>query len=163
VPAPTLEQAAERRPGATLVLVGPDTEGYAEQVRGWVRDAGLESRVVFTGMLIGEEKQQAFHAADLFVFPSHAENFGVVILEAMAVGVPVILSRGIDIWRDIEATGAAAIVDSKVRDVAATVLDLLEDAPRRHTLGEAGKKAAWRYDWSVIGDELEAAYLDMTR
>jgi glycosyltransferase involved in cell wall biosynthesis len=152
-----------RRPEATLVLVGPDNEGLGPTVRRWVQEAGLENRVIFTGMLKGDEKHQAFRAASVFIFPSYAENFGVVMLEAMAAGCPLIISRGIDVWQEIEATGAAFVVNSDVTEVADATCSILDDSARRALMGQAGKKGIYRFDWSRVGDELEGAYQAMIK
>jgi glycosyltransferase involved in cell wall biosynthesis len=150
-------------PDTVLVIAGPDPEGYGAQVRAWVEQAGLADHVIFTGMISGEEKRQAFAAADIFVFPSYAENFGVVVLEAMAVGLPVVLSKGIDIWREIDEAGAASIVESTPEQVAAASIDLLQDPTKRARMGNAASRAAWNYDWAGIGRKLDSAYRDITR
>ena len=81
-----------------LVLAGPDYDNYGARVRGWVSELLLQDRVIFTGMLHGAERIQAFRDADLFVLPSHHENFGIVVAEAMAAGTPVVISREVNIW-----------------------------------------------------------------
>jgi glycosyltransferase involved in cell wall biosynthesis len=149
---------AASRPNAVLVLAGPDNEGYGDKVRQWMAEANVTDRVIFTGMIAGEEKRQAFHAAELFVFPSYAENFGVVILEAMAAGCPLIISPGIDIWEEIQATGSAVVVSSNATEVANAACTLLDDSARRAAMGEAGRKGVRRFDWSQVGDELEGTY-----
>jgi glycosyltransferase involved in cell wall biosynthesis len=151
------------RPKAMLVLVGPDNEGLGPAVRRWVQEAGLESRVIFTGMLKGDEKRQAFRAASVFVFPSYAENFGVVMLEAMAAGCPLVISRGIDVWQEIQATGAALVVNSDAEEVADATCSILDDDARHARMGQAGREGIYRFDWSRVGGELAAAYEAMTK
>ena len=62
---------------------------------------GVSGRVVWTGMLTGALKWGAFHAAEAFVLPSHQENFGIAVAEALACGVPVLVSDKVNIWREI--------------------------------------------------------------
>jgi glycosyltransferase involved in cell wall biosynthesis len=152
---------AQARPNAILVLAGPDSQGYGVKVRQWIAEAGVDGRVIFTGMILDEEKRSAFRAADVFVFPSYAENFGVVILEAMAAGAPLVISPGIDIWEEIEATGSAVVVDSDPIKVADATITLLENPARRANMARAGREGVYRFDWSQVGVELEDAYRAM--
>src|SRR3954464_6568017 len=71
----------------------------------------IADTVEFTGMLQGDIKQGAFAAADAFILPSHQENFGMAVVEALAAGVPVLISNRINIWREIEADGAGFVED----------------------------------------------------
>ena len=67
--------------------------------------------VSFPGMLSGDLKWGALRQAEVFVLPSHQENFGIAVVEALACGTPVLISRPVNIWREIEASGAG-LVDS---------------------------------------------------
>jgi glycosyltransferase involved in cell wall biosynthesis len=96
-----------------LVLAGPDQIGWEKELRA---RAG-ELQVVFTGMLQGELKQAAFACADAFILPSHQENFGMSVVEALAAGLPVLISNRVNIWREIE-TDRAGCVDTD--DLAGT-------------------------------------------
>lgn len=101
-------------PNTVLVLAGPDPIGWEKDLR--VRAAGLP--VVFTGMLQGEDKEAAFASADAFVLPSHQENFGMAVVEAMASGLPALISNQVNIWREVEA-GAAGYIETD--DLAGTI------------------------------------------
>ena len=92
-------------PNAVLVLAGPDPIGWEKELR--ARSAGLP--VVFTGMLQGEDKQAAFACADAFVLPSHQENFGMAVVEAMASGLPALISNQVNIWREVEMDAAGYV------------------------------------------------------
>ncbi len=100
-----------------LVMAGPDQEGWAATLRAQAADAGLADRVVFTGMLEGSMKWAALRAADVFVLPSHQENFGLSVAEALACGVPVLMSNKVNIWREVQEDGAGFIEPD---DVAGT-------------------------------------------
>jgi len=90
----------------SLILAGPDQVGWESDLRRQVTRLNLTNRVVFTGMLEGSMKQGAFANAEAFVLPSHQENFGISVVEALAASVPVLISNRVNIWREIEADRA---------------------------------------------------------
>jgi glycosyltransferase involved in cell wall biosynthesis len=93
----------------SLVLAGPDQIGWEKDLRARVAQLGLGSRIVFAGMLEGNLKLGALAAADAFVLPSHQENFGMSVVEALAAALPVLISNRVNIWREIEADRAGYI------------------------------------------------------
>jgi len=93
----------------SLILAGPDQIGWERELRDQAARLNLTERVVFTGMLEGVMKQGAFAAADAFVLASHQENFGIAVVEALAAGVPVLISNRVNIWREVEADRAGFI------------------------------------------------------
>ena len=95
--------------GVSIVLAGPDQIGWAEQLRVRAANFNVAGQVVFTGMLEGEMKQGAFQSADAFILPSHQENFGMAVVEALAAGLPVLISNRVNIWREIHADHAGHV------------------------------------------------------
>jgi glycosyltransferase involved in cell wall biosynthesis len=92
-----------------LVMAGPDTsDGYRRSLERLVGTCPAGS-VTWTGLLTGDLKWGAFRAADAFVLSSHQENFGVAVAEALACGLPVLLSNKVNIWREIAEDQAALI------------------------------------------------------
>ena len=97
--------------GPRLVVAGPGLDTtYGQAVREQAASAPPDS-VVFPGMLSGASKWGAFYGAAAFVLPSHQENFGIAVVEALACGKPVLISNQINIWREIEAAGAGLVAD----------------------------------------------------
>lgn len=92
-----------------LVLAGPDQIGWQRKLKDRIARFDLSPRIVFTGMLEGEMKQGALAAADAFILPSHQENFGMSVVEALAAGLPVLVSNRINIWREIDADCAGYV------------------------------------------------------
>ncbi len=92
-----------------LVMAGPNDGPYAAQLLELARSLNLEARVTWTGMLSGDLKWSAFHAAEAFVLPSHQENFGVSVVESLACGRPVLISNKVNIWREVESDQAGLI------------------------------------------------------
>lgn len=97
---------ASKHDSLTLVLAGPDQTGWENELRARAERAGMGERVFFTGMLEGSAKWGALRAAEVFVLPSHQENFAVSVAEALAHGVPVLISDKINIWREVQADNA---------------------------------------------------------
>jgi glycosyltransferase involved in cell wall biosynthesis len=89
-----------------LVFAGPDQVGWEGTLRARAKELKPPRHVVFTGMLESKLKRGALEAADAFILPSHQENFGMAVAEALAVGLPVLISDRVNIWREIETDGA---------------------------------------------------------
>jgi len=92
-----------------LVIAGPNDHPYGNEMKELVSRLGLEKRVTWTGMLTGDVKWGAFYRADAFVLPSHQENFGIAVAEALACGIPVLISNKVNIWREIVADEAGMV------------------------------------------------------
>jgi glycosyltransferase involved in cell wall biosynthesis len=107
-----LEAYAKLQPdGIDLVMVGPDSVGWESELRAKASRLGIGKRVHWTGTLRGDAKWGAFYAAEAFVLPSHQENFGIAVADALACGTIPLISDKVNIARDVEADGAA-IVDT---------------------------------------------------
>lgn len=98
-----------------LVIAGPDQVGWQKELTHRAEQLGVASRITWTGMIAGSLKWGAFRAAEVFVLPSHQENFGVVVAEALAVGLPPLISNKVNIWREIEADGAGMVGEDTLR------------------------------------------------
>jgi len=152
---------AAERPNAVLALVGPDTVNYKQGLQGLIGELGLSEKVIFTGMLQGPEKLAALNEADLFVLPSHTENFGLAAAEALAMGCPVVVSHGVKIAPEIVAAKAGLAVAQDAGELSRAVIELLSDSTLRRTMGTAAKALARRFDWSAVVGRLEDAYTAM--
>jgi glycosyltransferase involved in cell wall biosynthesis len=100
---------AQQAPDLRLIMAGPDQIGWQKELETTAQKLGLGSRVVFTGMLDGELKRGALMAADAFILPSHQENFGMAVVEALSFGVPVLISNRINTAAEIEKDRAAYV------------------------------------------------------
>ena len=92
-----------------LVMAGPDQTGWMDELKKQANLLGIAARVSWTGMLQGELKWGAYYASEVFCLPSHQENFGIVVAEALACGKPVLISNKINIWREIELDSAGFV------------------------------------------------------
>jgi len=93
----------------SLMLAGPDQVGWQKDLEQQTERLGVKQRVIFAGMLQGEMKQAALAAADAFILPSHQENFGMAVVEALAAGLPALISNRINIWREVDQDGAGYV------------------------------------------------------
>jgi glycosyltransferase involved in cell wall biosynthesis len=98
-------------PAWRLVMAGPDQVGWQSELMAMAKKLKVSDRITWTGMIDGDARWGALRAAEVLVLPSHSENFAVVVPEALACGVPVLISNRVNIWREIEKDGAG-LVDS---------------------------------------------------
>ena len=97
-----------------LIVAGPDQVGLEPELRNQAARLNLSDRVIFPGMLAGAMKKGAFASAGAFVLPSHQENFGIAVVEALAASVPALISNRVNIWREIAADGAGYVESDNV-------------------------------------------------
>jgi glycosyltransferase involved in cell wall biosynthesis len=96
-------------PSLQLVIAGPDQGGFQLQLTKLAQRLGVAQSLTWTGWLNDELKAGAFHAAEAFVLPSHQENFGMVVAEALSCELPVLISNKVNIWREIAADEAGFV------------------------------------------------------
>jgi glycosyltransferase involved in cell wall biosynthesis len=136
---------------AVLAIAGPDSDGYQTIVEKMIADAGIADRVFFTGMLWRERRIAALADADLFVLPSYQENFGIVVVESLAAGTPVVVSDQVNLHPEISAAGVGGVVPLDVEQLAREMDRWLGDDEMRKNTGDKAKQFARdRYDWRMI-------------
>jgi glycosyltransferase involved in cell wall biosynthesis len=99
-------KAARHEPTLRLVMAGPGTPALLGELKALAQERGVADRILWPGMLQGDAKWAAFYGAEAFVLPSHQENFGIAVAEALGCGLPVLISDKINIWREIVADNA---------------------------------------------------------
>ena len=152
------ERLAGRFPDLLLVAVGDGPEAAAARAL----PEPIRRRIVLVGRVANEDLQGYEAAADVFVAPSvGGETFGVVLVEAMAAGVPVVASD-IPGYDEVIREGEGLLVPP--RDPAAladAVASILDDAPAARALGDGGLARARTYSWESVAGRLEAVYEDV--
>jgi glycosyltransferase involved in cell wall biosynthesis len=101
-------------PDVHLVMAGPDQSNWRPALQALAERLGVGSRVCWAGMLTGPLKWGALRTAEAFCLPSHQENFGIAVVEAMACNCPVLVSDKVNIWREIEADQAGWVAPDTV-------------------------------------------------
>jgi glycosyltransferase involved in cell wall biosynthesis len=108
-------------PSLHLLFVGPGQDDFVASLKDLAVQGGIEDRVTWAGMLGGDAKWGAYYASEVFMLPSHQENFGVVVAEALACGLPVLISDKVNIWREI-ADARAGFVEKDTQEGASSLL-----------------------------------------
>lgn len=141
---PAFAMVAERDPDAMLAIVGGDEGGYKKNIESLISDYRLQHKVIFAGMLRGAEKSAALHDGDFFVLPSYSENFGMAALEAMHAGLPLVVTEGVGVSKDIRDAGAGIVVRKDARELAEAMFVMLHDPHRGLEMGRCGKELVKR-------------------
>jgi glycosyltransferase involved in cell wall biosynthesis len=141
-----------------LVIAGPDEGGHLQEVRARAAELGIADRVIFTGLMQGEEKVRLLHTADLFVLPSFSEGLPMGVLEALACGVPVVATRESNVG-DLMSDGAGWECSAAVESIAEALGQALAATEsERAERGSTGRRTIEaRYGWPSVVKELERA------
>ena len=156
-----LREVQQSAPDVLLVLAGDGDSQYVRQLEQRVSALALDGHVLFAGRLDGELKWAAFAAAELFLLPSHQENFAITVAEAMQMGVPVIITDKVNTWPYVEEAGAGLVLaDGDVaRLLPGAIARLLGDeAGRLRMAGQGSRYARQRLTWDASAQRLLACY-----
>jgi glycosyltransferase involved in cell wall biosynthesis len=100
-----------RHPDWHLVMAGPDQVGWQATLTKLAQERHIAAAITWPGIITGEIKYGAIKAAEVFALPSHQENFGIAVAEALACGTPVLISRKVNIWREVEQDEAGIVAN----------------------------------------------------
>lgn len=147
-----------------LQIAGPDELDYTRSVKELVRSLGLESRVEFLGPIAEKNKNRLLADADLFVLPSLSENFGIVVAEALAAGLPVIASTGTP-WSSLDLHKCGWWVEPTPEALSRALFqatDITND--ERHRMGLRGRAYCQEaFSWEQIGKSTLQLYEWITK
>lgn len=147
-----------------LVLAGSGDQKYEERVKSMIKSAGLSTKTKITGFVEGDEKTNLFETSDIFVLPSHHENFGIAVVEAMAAGIPVVISDRVNIHNDIREANAGVVIPATVDDLTSALRQLMESPELRQKIGSNGLRLVEeRYSSIETVNELAQVYSDIKR
>lgn len=139
-----------------LVIAGDGPRDYVSSLK---QKASGSEKIIFTGWVEGEQKEALLHDAALFALPSHQENFGLSVMEAMAHGVPVLVSPHVNLAPEIEAADAGWVVElTQLRDGLAMAL---ECETERRLRGKAASGFARQHTWERTATELAQLYREL--
>lgn len=131
----------DEAPELHLIMAGPDADNWEPQLHKLAEDYGVTDKITWTGMLSAELKWGAYSASDAFILPSHSENFGVALVEALASGLPALITNKVNSWHTVKEYQAGFVSDDTLEGVVSLIRQWI-------ALSEAEKnkmrKKAWQ-------------------
>jgi glycosyltransferase involved in cell wall biosynthesis len=158
---PALERLLAEGLKFHFVLAGgnPQDPDYENRIRTQVQNSSLAPHSTIVGFVTGDSKTALLQAADLFVLPSYYENFGIAVAEAMAAGVPVVISDQVHIWEDVKQSEAGWVSACEVSALTDQLRAAIQSAPERQRYGaNAQTHALKHYSWKAIAQQTIQAY-----
>jgi glycosyltransferase involved in cell wall biosynthesis len=135
-------EIADQVPGAVLVIAGPCEENYQEILKRTAMEMNVIEKVQFTGYLNREQRLSALMDSDVFILSSYSENFGMSVIEAMASGLPIIVSEHVGVAEDVVAAKAGFVVPLDVLQIAHSMKELLNCETLRKSMGACARRFA---------------------
>jgi glycosyltransferase involved in cell wall biosynthesis len=146
-------------PNSLLVIAGDGESKYIDSLRAQAARLDISSNILWTGFLNPTDKSSAYAAASVFVLPSRSENFGIAAAEALAAGVPCVLSDQVAVSDYLKNNDSALIVPCDSSAIANALCELLSKPEMRARLSERGRQAAAeRFSLQSVGESLVAEY-----
>lgn len=148
-----------RPSGWKMIVAGPDEAGHQQIVEAAIHQAGLQDDFAFTGSVYGDEKEALYRSAEVFVLPTFTENFGLVVAEALACGVPVITTKGAP-WEGLHTHRCGWWIDIGVEPLVAALREATHLPP--DTLREMGQRGRTyieqNFGWPGIAEQMHSVY-----
>lgn len=146
-----------------LVIAGTGDDMYVKSIKELYGVIGISDSTVFTGQLQGEEKLALFHESDVFVLPSYGENFGISVLEAMACGLPVIVTDKVGLASEIEKNGAGIVVPKDINKLTGALKKILCDEHGRVKMKQNARDASRKFSMHKIVDDMIDLYRSVVK
>jgi glycosyltransferase involved in cell wall biosynthesis len=158
-------KVAGRRSDLDLVIAGPDQEGLMDALQARAQALEIGERIHWPGMLRGDAKWGAFRGAEVFVLPSHQENFGIVVAESLACGTPVLITDKVNIWREVDAGQVGFVETDDMTGVEKLLSRWIETptADKQAMSARARSVFAKHFDVNHIGPALVAHLKRLSR
>jgi glycosyltransferase involved in cell wall biosynthesis len=151
--------AMELVPNADLLIAGNDEENYRPKLEALAHRCGVVDRVRFLGPVHGETKWALLSSAKILALPSYSENFGNVVLEAMAAGCAVMVTPEVGMASIVREAGCGVVTPNDPVDLGLAMKRLLDDHERRRCMGEAGRRVVEaKYTWNIISKQMLDVY-----
>lgn len=154
-----LVEAIALVPEAKLLVVGNDEDRYSDTLRALALRHGVAARLQIRGPAFGAEKDRLYRRASLLALPSLSENFGNVVLEAMAAGCPVVVTPQVGAAEIVRESGGGRVAEGDPASLAHAIRSiLLEPARHRASAHRAGEEIRRRYSWDAVAARMIGAY-----
>lgn len=151
-------------PDIPLVIAGNDEDNYQLTLEKLADFHGVRNRISFIGPVYGADKTALFKNAQAMVLPSYSENFGMVVIEAMAAGCPVIITPEVGISETISMQNAGIVVEGNAEKIGTSISDLIANPTKANQLRSAGPQIVKKfYSWETVTQKMIAAYEEILR
>jgi glycosyltransferase involved in cell wall biosynthesis len=148
-------------PDIPLVIAGNDEENYRPTIEALAASHDVSDRITFTGPVYGDDKTVLLQNASVLVLPSYSENFGNVVLEAMAVGCPVVVTPEVGLSDIVQKTGAGLVVNGAPEILGKRLQYMTSNPQELKKMGERGRQAVEKhFTWSIVGTQMVERYKD---
>jgi glycosyltransferase involved in cell wall biosynthesis len=155
-----LLDALKAVPNVKVVIAGNDDEELTPKLRAQAARSGIADRVEFRGPVFGAAKEELLQTSTALILPSLSENFGNVVLEAMAVEMPVIVTPEVGLAAGVALASAGIVTSSLPEPLAAAIRGLLSDGDARAAMGARGRELVeQRFTWDRVAAQMEEHYL----
>jgi glycosyltransferase involved in cell wall biosynthesis len=145
-----------------LLLAGSGSNDYTQYLKDLVVSLHMSSQITFVGFVTGIDKQLLLQGSNIFALLSYSENFGIVVAESLAAGLPVVITPGIQIAPDIQSAEAGLVVVGELKEVKKALRQLLLSSELCDQLGKNGQALAQAlYSWPIIAKKLIQFYADV--
>jgi glycosyltransferase involved in cell wall biosynthesis len=142
----------------SLVIAGDGDPAYVARLRTAAEAGPGASRISFKGWVAGADRVRLLRGASLFALPSYQENFGIAMVEALAAGVPAMVSPGVNLGGDVEAAGAGWVVSRDRVVWRNALLAVTADEVGRRARARRAREYATRFRWPAVASSLRALY-----
>lgn len=158
---PAFKKAIGKVPELHLVIAGPDEGGYKKSVHDMILEYSLSKSVTFTGFVESEDKNILLAGSDIFILTSHQEGDSIAIKEALASGLPVIITKQCN-FPDVCLEEAGIVVDTDIDEITKALIDLAQDKSFRIKMSDnAISLIKGKYSWDYIGSQMIEVYQDI--
>jgi glycosyltransferase involved in cell wall biosynthesis len=144
-----------------LVIAGEGSPDYVSELKKQVKAQDAHDMVSFAGWLCGDRKVAVLRRASLLALPSYHENFGICVIEAMASGVPVLVSPHVNLSEEVRRSKAGWVANVNEESLKRVLAEALEDRDERLRRGRAGKALSKNYSWERVGSSLINLYASL--
>ena len=148
-------------PSWRLIIAGDGAPEYVRHLKNLASAGASAQHIEFVGWLDGDRKQELLSEADLFALPSHQENFGVGLVEAMAAGVPSIVTPGVNLAPDIVSSEAGWVAPRDPREFLKVLKKATSEESERLRRGRQARVFAERFRWPLVAEQLRAVYAEV--
>ena len=158
-----LLDAVKALPNVKVIIAGNDEEQLTPKLRAQAERNGIADRIDFRGPVSGAAKEELLRTSTALVLPSLSENFGNVVLEAMAAEMPVIVTPEVGLAADVALAGAGFVTSNLPKPLAAAILSLMSNSEGRAAMGRRGRALVQaHFTWDRVATQMEEHYLRVT-